>query len=173
MSAHKRTRRMHSATDSSQSVFVTTVSQAGHTASTGKQAVKGSHGTLITTAKGVQLLASWDMDAAYRKLEPQSPRWDYALAVHSAEEQLVWVEVHPASSTGQVDEMLAKFDWLKHKLSEPKFEPLDQLTKVTQGRNQPAFRWLCTGSNRIKPGSQETRKLARAGLTPPERQITL
>lgn len=173
MTAQKRSPRIRPAVAAPHSLFVTTVSQAGHSACTGKQAVKGSHGALIATANDVQLLASWDMDAAYLKQEPQSPRWDYALAVQSDRECLYWVEVHPASSTGQVEEMLAKLKWLQVKLGDPQFEVLNRLTKATQARKIPPFRWLYTGDNRIKPGSQEARKLARAGLNVPERKITL
>jgi hypothetical protein len=173
MSAQKRSPRKPPAAAASQSVFIATVKNAGHSASTGKQAVQGSHRSLIATAKGVQLLASWDMDHAYRLHESQSPRWDYALAVQSDRECLYWVEVHPASSTGQVDEMLAKFAWLKTKLSQKSLVGLDQLTKATQARGFAPFRWLHTGDNRIKPGSQEARRLAKAGLHAPERNLTL
>ena len=173
MSAQKRSPRTRPAVTAPYSLFVTTVSQAGHSTCTGKQAVKGSHSTLIATAKDVQLQASWDMDAAYLKHEPQAPRWDYALAIQSDRECLYWVEVHPASSTGQVEEMLAKLKWLQSKLCDPQFKVLNQLTKATQVRKIQAFRWLYTGDNRIRPGSQEARKLAQAGLNAPERMITL
>lgn len=173
MSSQKRSPRTRPAVTAPHSLFITTVSQAGHITCTGKQAVKGSHSTLIAAAKGVQLLASWDMDSAYLKQEPQSPRWDYALAVQSDRECVYWVEVHPASSTGQVEEMLAKLKWLQAKLVAPQFNALNQLTKATQVRKIQAFRWLYTGDNRIRPGSQEARKLARAGLNAPERMITL
>lgn len=173
MSAQKRSPRTRPAVTAPPSLFVNTVTKAGHSTCTGKQAVKGSHSTLIVAAKGVQLLASWDMDAAYQKQEPQSPRWDYAVAVQSDIESLYWVEVHPASSTGQVEEMLAKLKWLQAKLGVPQFKALNQLTNATQVRKIQAFRWLYTGDNRIRPGSQEARKLARAGLQRPERKITL
>jgi hypothetical protein len=173
MSDQKRSPRIRPSATAPQSAFIVTVAQAGHSAATGKQAVEGSHRTLIATAKGVRLLGSWDMDAAYRKLEPHSPRWDYALAVQRDRECLYWVEVHPASSTGQVDEMLAKLKWVQAKLDEPLFAALNQLTKATQARELPPFRWLCTGSYRLGLNSQGLRKLASAGLQAPERKIIL
>lgn len=69
--------------------------------------------------------------------------------------------------------MLAKFNWLKAKLVEPLLAALNQLTKATQARKLPPFRWLCTGSYRLGLNSQGLRKLARAGLQAPERTIIL
>jgi hypothetical protein len=86
---------------------------------------------------------------------------------------IVWIESHPASSTGNVAEMLHKLDWLKAKLQQPAFAGLQALTEVTQ-RSGSAYRWLArTGPVRIRPGSREYRQLIKAGLRMPARNLVL
>ena len=88
----------------------------------------------------------------------------------AGQELLVWLEAHPASSTGEVQKMLDKLAWLKAKLAQPDFDGLRTLEHKVS-----AYRWLAmTGAIRILPNSRrEARRLAQAGLSSPQRHVEL
>jgi hypothetical protein len=140
-------------------------------------------GALHRDASAVECQAGWgwshsvDLEAAYITSEPNAPRWDAGVGLRridsDADELAVWIEPHPASSTGTVAEMLRKLEWLKAKLRLPAFAGFQALTvRAQQGGS--AFRWLArTGTVRVRPGSREHRQLIKAGLGMPERRLSL
>jgi hypothetical protein len=137
----------------------------------GLRAVKGEYRSGLALKPGHRHTASVDLDAGFLSSEPSADRWDYGIGLRDAADQetLVWLEAHPASSTGEVQKMLDKLAWLKQKLAQPAFAPLRRLEhEVT------AYRWLAmTGAIRIQPNSREARLLAKHGLSQPQRRVEL
>lgn len=142
----------------------------------GKSAVKGQYQAGITCGTGLSFTASVDIDQDCQATEPQSNRWDYGLGLKTkkGEEFAVWVEPHPASSTGEVAKILAKLDWLEHKLTQLDFKGLETLTQKSALADMPRFHWLAmTGDIRIRPGSREAALLSKRGLRLPSRHLVL
>ncbi|MEN9368603.1 MAG: hypothetical protein RL489_2961 [Pseudomonadota bacterium] len=137
----------------------------------GLSAVKGEYRPGVALKPGHRHTASVDLDACLLASEPTAARWDYGIGVRgeSGQESLVWLEAHPASSTGEVQKMLDKLAWLKDKLNQPAFAHLRRLEHEVS-----AYRWLAmTGAIRILPHSAEARRLAKAGLSSPQRRVEL
>lgn len=141
----------------------------------GKQAMKSSDRDSVRVAAGAIFSASVDMDTHYRPSEPNARRWDYGLGVQVGNTLAYWIEPHPASSTGEVQVMLEKLDWLKAKLGSASFDRLLALTEAAReaSRSTP-FRWVATaGAIAIRKGSREANRLAAKGLSFPARSIRL
>lgn len=158
--------------DSSQ--FASAAAKAGLPTQPGKGALDSAYRSMVE-ASAASLTASLDMDQAFLRSEPQAPRWDYGIGIAEAGdlEKAFWLEPHPASSTGEVQRMLAKLEWLKAKLSLPQFAELRQLTQRASADGNPVYIWLHSGANRISPHSREARLLASKGLSLPRRHVTL
>ncbi len=158
------------------SQFESAATAAGLKAMPGKSAVKGQYQAGITCGPGLSFNASVDIDQGYQAAEPQANRWDYGLGLKTrkGDEFAVWVEPHPASSTSEVAKIMAKLDWLEHKLAQPDFKGLDTLTQKSAQADVPRFHWLAmTGAIRIRPGSREAALLSRRGLRLPSRHLVL
>ena len=153
------------------SAFEQAAQVAGLQAQPGLGAIKAEYRAGIALRSGHRHTASLDIDASFLTAEPTSPRWDYSIGIRSGagQELLVWLEAHPASSTGEVQKMLDKLAWLRAKLAHPDFASMHALTPKVS-----AYRWLAmTGAIRILPNSREARRLAQAGLSPPQRHVEL
>lgn len=155
------------------SQFASAAARAGLLAHSGKGALDSSYRSMVEAS--ASFTASLDMDEAFLHSEPQAPRWDYGLGIAEAGdiEKAFWLEPHPASSTGEVQRMLAKLEWLKAKLALPQFAELRQLTQRAGAAGNPVYIWLHSGANRILPNSREARLLASKGLSLPRRHVTL
>ena len=156
--------------------FGAAASAAGMAALPGKKALHG-HAASVECAEAWGWTCSVALEAALRLSEPAAPRWDAGVGLcrtdGAPDEVIVWIEPHPASSTGAVGEMLAKLDWLKAKLLQRGFAGFRELTVAAQ-RHGAAYRWLArTGAIRIRPGTREHRQLVKAGLGMPQRHLTL
>lgn len=142
----------------------------------GKQAVGPAYSPQIEAVNG-KFTHSVDLDNHFKLAEPSSPRWDYGLGVKfvNGVEVAVWIEPHPASSTGEVNSMLAKLDWLESKLDSAPFSDLRALRDAARKQGVNPYRWqvTLTGAIRITPQSKEARKLAEAGLEMPNRHIKI
>ncbi|NNG23141.1 hypothetical protein [Telluria aromaticivorans] len=158
------------------SQFETGCKKAGITHEVGKQAVEAAYSSHIDAING-KFTHSVDLDKHFKPSEPESPRWDYGLGVRFSNgvEVAVWIEPHPASSTGEVNSMLAKLGWLKKKLDSPSFSELRDLRDAAGRLGVNPYRWQVTqtGDNRITAQSKEARMLAKAGLEMPSRHIKL
>lgn len=149
-------------------------SLAGIPAQSGKGAIKAEYRAAIVAMPPWTHTESIDLDAHFAKDEPQACRWDYGVGIqHDAVELLVWIEPHPASSTGEVKRVVGKVKWLREKLNSPAFRELSNLTDATVRKGHLAYRWLHAGSLQIARGSKEARALAQAGIAFPARQIKL
>jgi hypothetical protein len=158
------------------SEFESAATAAGLKAFPGKSAVKSLYQPGIAIGPGLSFTASVDIDLACQAAEPQANRWDYGLGLRDqkGEEFAVWIEPHPASSTGEVAKIIAKLDWLERKLAQPGFKGLKALTQKSAQANVPRFHWLAmTGDIRIRPGSREAALLSKRGLRLPSRHLVL
>lgn len=158
------------------SEFESAATTAGLKISPGKSAIKSQYQTGIAVGPGLSFTASVDIDLDCKAAEPQSNRWDYGLGLkrEKGEEFAVWVEPHPASSTGEVAKIIAKLDWLERKLTQPDFEGLKALTQKSAQAGTLRFHWLAmTGDIRIRPGSREAALLSKRGLRLPSRHLVL
>ncbi|TXT41350.1 MAG: hypothetical protein FD135_406 [Comamonadaceae bacterium] len=156
--------------------FESAATAAGLKAMPGKSAVKSQYQTGITCRPGLSFCASVDIDRDCQMAEPQANRWDYGLGLKTrkGDEFAVWVEPHPASSTGEVAKIIAKLDWLEQKLAQPNFKGLGALTQKSAQADMPRFHWLAmTGDIRIRPGSREAALLSKRGLRLPSRHLVL
>ncbi|MDP3654864.1 MAG: hypothetical protein Q8R67_24655 [Rhodoferax sp.] len=158
------------------SEFESAATAAGLKVLPGKSAVKSQYQTGIAVGPGLSFTASVDIDLDCQAAEPQSNRWDYGLGLKTkkGEEFAVWVEPHPASSTGEVAKIFAKLDWLERKLAQPDFKGLNTLTQKSAQADIPRFHWLAmTGDIRIRAGSREAALLSKRGLRLPSRHLVL
>lgn len=132
----------------------------------GLQALSDSDAARIRAANSGRLTGSLNLDSALLAAQPNAPRWDYGIGFRrSRQEEALWVEVHPASSTS-VNKMLEKLAWLRQWLE----DDAPSLEKLTQG----GFYWIATdGRVAISAHSQQARRLAKAGLYGPLRVLFL
>lgn len=141
----------------------------------GLGAVDGKYRAAIRTKDSRRVTGSVDMDAAFKAEEPHESRWDYGVGLRLAAEKsevAMWIEPHPASSTGEAAVMLRKHQWLLGKLKQ--FSLLCQLTDSAGRAGLPRFVWLVVdGDIHITPQSRQAKSLAMAGLSMPKRYIDL
>lgn len=124
----------------------------------GLQALAGPDRSRVRARDTRSLAGSVNVEAALKSTLPNSPLWDYGIAVRvSGSEQVTWIEVHPADS-GHVGPVLAKLAWLKDWLRESA-PALDALTRPGRG-----YVWLATGAVSLPPTSPKRRLIAQRGL---------
>lgn len=169
-----RTGKSKSENAGKSSQFKNAALRAGVEVQSGKGAIKGEYRAAISASSPWTHSESLDLDAHFENSEPRACRWDYGVGVqHGNAELVVWIEPHPASSTGEVKRIVEKVRWLKDKLDLPIFNELKALTEATVGKGHRPYRWLHAGSLRIAPGSKEARVLAQEGVEFPSRRIKL
>ncbi len=155
--------------------FAEAASAAGLTSQPGKEAVEGQYRAGITARSDrARFTGSVDLDASFKRAEPTSNRWDYGVGLHDgAGEFAVWIEPHPASSTGEVKKVLAKLDWLQAKLAQPDFEQLKALTEECVRQGHRPYHWMATAHVAIRPGSREANMLAVRGMNLTANRVTI
>ena len=131
----------------------------------GLQAIRNVDRARLSCASPQLLRGSVDVDSALEAAQPANPRWDYAIGLgrHSRPDLVIWLEVHPASSS-HVDEVLSKLHWLRNWLR----------TDAPALCAMPAqFRWVATGKVSFRRGSQEQKRIAQNGLRFPAKHLRL
>ncbi len=85
----------------------------------GLQALTGADAAHVSAAQPRTITHTLALDQALQPAAPGACRWDYGVGkfVNPATEELVWVEVHPASGGSSLHEIRAKACWLKTWLS--------------------------------------------------------
>jgi hypothetical protein len=123
----------------------------------GLQGLRAVDRSRVTSATPRNLRGSANVDQATRRQYPNDARWDYVVGFRqgATNDSAIWVEVHPASSTASVGEVLRKLDWLKEWLKTDG-KSLAQLPSI--------FVWLATDSVAFRSGSSSRRKIAEAGV---------
>lgn len=110
------------------------------------------------------LEGSVDIDTCLKNKYPDAPRWDYAFGYQGS---VYYVEVHPASSTGEVETVIKKLAWLRtwRKHNSPALESLS---------GKSYYHWLATGGAiAITRRSKYYRALAQNKIIGPQRILTL
>lgn len=128
----------------------------------------------VTRLPGVTISGNLDLDDAFRSSEPQANRWDYGVGyIFKREHLAVWIEVHGATSAGEVKTMTRKLIWLKTMLARNEFRALSTLTERNDRHGFRRYWWIAPGKIGFRRGSREERVLAQAGLNFPCREVTL
>jgi hypothetical protein len=123
----------------------------------GLQALRGVDKARVIIDASGNLYGSVDVDEALKAKLPNDARWDYVIARKrlGGDEHLHWIEVHPASSTKNIDEIEKKLDWLKGWLN-------------TVGKPSKAYRgewiWIASGKSTFNQNSPQLKRLAAMGV---------
>jgi hypothetical protein len=108
----------------------------------------------LTVAASNRLLGSANVDAALHATQPNAARWDYVVGQKRDKlEHLNWIEVHPASGTGNISEMEAKLKWLATWM---KATPLGEYPREIV--------WIASGRSAFNSRDPALRRLANCGL---------
>lgn len=119
----------------------------------GLRALKPADAGHVSCGRPRELAGSADVDAALATAFPNAHRWDYVIgqsvgkSVHTH-----WIEVHPASSTGNIAEVERKLAWLSGWLQG---NPLGQYPKVVV--------WVASGKSTYNTRSPAIKALAAKG----------
>ena len=123
----------------------------------GLQALRAEDRPHIDAQDTRQLKGSFDLDAAYRAVDPNGNRWDFGIAYQHSDrpqETVYWVELHTASDS-QVSAVIRKTQWLFNWFKGP-------------GRDLAAFErdvlWISSGATKFTLGAPQRRQMAQAGL---------
>lgn len=120
----------------------------------GLGAVLATDRTCVTVGTATRLLGSVAVDAALKAPQPNAARWDYLIGQNrSGGAFLYWIEVHPASSTGNIREMEAKLNWLAEWM---------RTTPLSSYPRQIA--WIACGQSAFNSRHPALRSLANRGL---------
>lgn len=110
-----------------------------------------------------RLLGSVDIDSALHDAEPNAARWDYLIGEQlGKQERLHWVEVHPASGTGNIGEIERKLAWLTNWMR--------STTLVTYPKR---IVWVASGKSSFNSRHPALKTLASRGLVYAGGQLTI
>lgn len=127
----------------------------------GLQALRARDRRRVAAQDSRSLTGSVDVDQSLRADFPNAPRWDYAIGFRRpGGEKVLWVEVHPAS-TSEVATVLAKLGWLRAWLKSEDAKSLASLSGEMY--------WIASGAVHITRTSPEYRRLAQSGIVLRER----
>ncbi|HTR85961.1 MAG TPA: hypothetical protein VMI56_15880 [Reyranella sp.] len=117
----------------------------------GIQALRAPDRRKVTVAGTT--LGSSDVDLSLKKKHPTAARWDYVVGMQRTTKsaELVWIEVHPATSGANVKEMENKMTWLIGWLKAP-------LTNY-----QKKIVWISSGKTSFNARSPQIKRLASQG----------
>ena len=108
----------------------------------------------VSKKKTSKLLGSVDIEKALKPTQPQAHTWDYLVGVQEGNvTRIHWIEIHPASSTGNIAEVTAKMSWL---INWMEATPLAQYPRSVV--------WVASGKSVFNSRSPGLRKLASRGL---------
>jgi hypothetical protein len=123
----------------------------------------GANSVRVRTENTRSLNGSINLDSCVSRKYPAESRWDYIIGYKDA---AYFVEVHPAS-TSNVDEMIAKLNWLKAWLKREGTE-----INTIRATNMP-FRWVASKRVGIAKDSPQALRLAKSGLSFPQKITVL
>ena len=108
----------------------------------------------LTVGAENRLLGSVNVDAALQASQPNAARWDYVVGQKKGQqEQLHWIEVHPAGGLGNIGEVEAKLKWLAAWM---RTTPLGSYPKQ--------IIWIASGRSAFNQRSPLLKRLANGGL---------
>ncbi|NLE58871.1 MAG: hypothetical protein GX616_10955 [Planctomycetes bacterium] len=128
-----------------------------HAYQPGKQALRPADQKKVDAVAPRRLAGSVDIDEALGSLRPNENRWDYVVgwATKEKSEFLYWIEVHSASGTGAVDEILEKLAWLRRWLGGDG----NRLSKYER-----KIVWIASGKSAFQQNSPQLKRLVAAGV---------
>jgi len=133
---------------------VNTTSHLGGALSRGLGALKATDKSHVSKKSTTKLAGSVDIDKALEPSQPNAHRWDYLVGVHEGNgTRIHWIEVHPASSTGNIAEIEAKMKWLMYWM---KTTPLVKYPR--------SIVWVASGKSVFNGRSPALKKLASRGI---------
>lgn len=140
----------------------------------GKGAIKGEHRDRISTAGGVTLLDSANLEEALGPLAPCDPQWDYAIGWKAlTSDHCCFVEVHPAN-TRHVDDVVRKKQAATKLLTQHAPAMLGLSDRTRRRTGKPVWHWITTDAHvGIHPNTPAWRRLREAGISMPARHLEL
>jgi hypothetical protein len=121
----------------------------------------------LGVARGAKVSGSIDLDSSLEETHPQSNRWDYGIAILPAKQrqQIIWIEVHPASSN-HVSEVLRKLSWLRGWLRSdaPLLNEMTEAERSSPRSVRGRFVWVASGGVSLAPSTPQRRAVAAQGL---------
>lgn len=75
----------------------------------GIQALAARDRGYINFDSDARATGSCNVDEHFAGSEPNAPRWDYVVGCKTRIDVAIWIEAHPASSSGNVDDVIRKF----------------------------------------------------------------
>ena len=119
----------------------------------------GANRSKVAVRSTRELVGSVDIDTCLKKYYPTESRWDY---VFGYKNHIYYMEIHPASSTGEIGKVVAKLAWLKqwHRHSAPCLENLEHCS---------TYHWIPSGrtASSVKRGRYR-QILAQNGIRGPD-----
>jgi hypothetical protein len=123
----------------------------------GLQALRPADRTHVSASQPRLLTGSVHVDDALKRQFPNDARWDYAIGQRprTGAEEILWIEIHPASGERHLGEMNTKFDWL-----------LAWLRSAAPAMNYCPRRiiWIASGGICFTAHDQRLRQLRDRGL---------
>ena len=150
------------------SKFEETVCALGLQFYRGLQAIPETNKSRITAKDTRKLGGSVDLDNDLLERYPRDNRWDYVVAYNSGNKtSLFFIEVHPACSGSNANDVVAKKLWLDNWLATEG----QRLIKYTQNLEK-CFCWVATG--KILPhDSPSYRKVLKKGIRGPVARLEI
>jgi hypothetical protein len=125
----------------------------------GLQALRRTDRAHVECADPRRITGSIDLDEALKADRPDDHRWDYGIGLRDgqgkAQDRVFWLEIHPASASRHVDDVIDKATWLRAWLN----SDAPSLAKLPR-----QYIWVATGKVAISPNSPKLRQLAKSGL---------
>jgi len=122
----------------------------------GLKAVQPVDKAKITCRHSKKLTGSACVDGALKQAMPNAPRWDYAIGYQGDNaEEIVWVEVHPADSGKNLEEVGKKLGWLTNWLAGE-----GRAMNYTPRR----LVWVASGRSSFSNNDPKLRNLRQRGL---------
>jgi len=123
----------------------------------GLQALKRADAEYISSKKPRNIEGSVNLDKALREIFPDDTRWDYAIGIKNkvTTSEVIWIEVHSASSTSEIDIVISKLRWLK-------IWAVDNAPNLLYLTRE--YVWVATGSVAFSQYSPQRKKLATVGI---------
>lgn len=123
----------------------------------GLQALSPADRARLTLSQPGRLAGSVNLDAAFARSLPASPRWDYGIAYRDGPrqaERICWLEVRP-STPGEVPVVLGKQAWLLSWLADE---------GVALDRFPREFVWVSSGRTSVTRNSPQAKRLSARGI---------
>lgn len=115
----------------------------------------GKNSTLVHAEDTHSINGSVDIDGTVKEKYPNEARWDYVIGY---KDRAYFIEVHPATSSDNIKEVIKKLYWLKGWL-----ENEAPLIREMKSADTP-YIWAYTCGVKLLPTSKQFRLIAQNGI---------